>query len=124
MLFGKNLVNYYYYLMLPIIMKPNVFLLVTDPNNACRDVIRSRDTDLRIKVYCLDKEAFEPDPDEIQFYGEYEGTPLAFETDNITAEDALDITEAIHWYAGYLGCPEMEILLDDPRDMDEQKINV
>ena len=105
-------------------MKPNVFLLVTDPNNACRDVIRSRDADLRIKVYCLDKEAFEPNPDEIQYYGDYQGAPLAFETDNITSEDALDITAAIHWYADYLGCPEMEISPDDPRDKDGQKINL
>lgn len=96
------------------IMESNIYLLVTDPNNACRDVIRSRDTALRIKVYCLDKEPFTPDLDEIQLYGDYHGSRLAFETDRITAEDAVDMAAAIQWYAKYLGCPEMEILAEEP----------
>jgi len=97
-----------------LLMEPNVYLLVTDPNNACRDVIRSRDTALRIKVFCLDKEPFTADPDEIQLYGEYEGSRLAFETDGITAEDAVDMASAIRWYAHYLDYPEMEILAEEP----------
>jgi len=103
-------------------MEPNVYLLVTDPNNACRDVIRSRDTALRIKVYCLDKEPFTPDPNEIQLYGEYEGTRLAFETDGITAEDAIDMAAAIHWYAHYLDYPEMEILAEEPKARNQQSM--
>jgi hypothetical protein len=96
-------------------MNHNIFLLVTDPNNPCRDVIRSRDSALRIKVYCLDIEDFTPSDEEIQLYGDNQGSHLAFETDNIKAEDALDMAEAIHWYAEYLGYPEMEILAEDPR---------
>lgn len=101
-------------LYVSLLMEPNVYLLVTDPNNACRDVIRSRDTALRIKVYCLDKEPFTADPDEIQLYGEYEGNRLAFETNGITAEDAVDVASAIRWYAQYLDYPEMEILAEEP----------
>ena len=96
-------------------MEPNVYLLVTDPNNECRDVIRSRDTALRIKVYCLDKEPFTPNPDEMQLYADYNGSRLAFETDNVTAEDAVDMIDALQWYAQYLGYPEMEILAEEPK---------
>ena len=95
-------------------MKSNVFLLVTDPNNNCRDIIRSRDSGLRIKVYCLDEEPFEPNPDEIQLYGDNHGSRLAFETDDIIADEALDMAAAIQWYAEYLGYPEMEIMADEP----------
>lgn len=103
-------------------MEPNVYLLVTDPNNACRDVIRSRDTALRIKVYCLDKEPFTPDPNEVQLYGCCQDTMLAFETDRVTAEDAIDMSEAIHWYAQYLGCPEMEIMVEKPKDKTKKQV--
>jgi hypothetical protein len=99
-------------------MKDNVYLLVTDPNNPCRDVIRSRDTGLRIYVYCLDKEKFTPNPDEIQLYGDDHGELRAFETAGITADDALDVASAIRWYADYLDYPQMEILAEDPREND------
>jgi hypothetical protein len=96
-------------------MDQNVYLLATDPKNACRDVIHSRDTPLKIRVFCLDNEQFDPDADEIQLYG-YAGKKLyAFETINILAEDALDVVSAIKWYADYIDYPEMEILPDDPR---------
>ncbi|MDR3697821.1 hypothetical protein [Mucilaginibacter sp.] len=96
-------------------MDLNVYLLATDPNNACRDVIHSRDTHLKIRVFCLDTEQFVPDSNEIQLYG-YAGRKLyAFETINIIAEDALDVVSAIRWYAEYIDFPQMEILPDDPR---------
>ncbi|MBW4890473.1 hypothetical protein KXQ82_12125 [Mucilaginibacter sp. HMF5004] len=95
-------------------MKDNVYLLIKDPKNPCRDVIRSRDTSLKINVYCLDKENFIPDPDEIQLYGDDHGSPRAFETVGITADDALDVASAIRWYADYLDYPEMEILPENP----------
>jgi hypothetical protein len=96
-------------------MDYNIYLLATDPSNACRDVIHSRDTKLKIRVFCLDNEAFDPDNNEIQLYG-YAGKKLyAFETINIKADDALDIVSAIQWYADYIDCPEMEILPEDPR---------
>lgn len=96
-------------------MARNVYLLATDPNNPCRDVIHSRDTYLKVMVFCLDKEIFHPDAGEIQLYG-YSGTSLfAFETVGIESDDALDIVEAIQWYANYMNCPDMEILPEDPR---------
>ncbi|MGF7077351.1 hypothetical protein [Mucilaginibacter sp. 3215] len=96
-------------------MDYNVYLLATDPQNPCRDVIHSRDTRLKVKVYCLDEEQFSPDDNEIQLYG-YAGNKLyAFETVNVAAEDALDLVGAIQWYAYYIEFPEMEILPEDPR---------
>jgi hypothetical protein len=97
-------------------MNDNVYLLVTDPNNPCRDIIRSRDTGLRIRIYCLDKETFMPNPNEIQLYGDDHGLPRAFETEGITAADALDVASAIQWYAEYLDYPEMEISAEVPPD--------
>jgi len=96
-------------------MDDNVYLLLTDPNDTFGDVIYSRDTDLKIGVYNLAKGGFILNPDEIQLYGYYQDTLLAFETIDISAEDALDMILAIKWYAEYLGCPDMEILPDDPR---------
>ena len=96
-------------------MDYNVYLLATDPKNPCRDVIHSRDTNLKIRVYCLEYDPFSPDNNEIQLYGYADKKLYAFETINITADDALDVVGAIQWYAAYIDCPEMEILPDDPR---------
>jgi hypothetical protein len=96
-------------------MSHNVYLLATDPNNPCRDVIHSRDTDLRVRVFCLDKETFHPDSNEIQLFGHCNDQLFAFETLGIESDDALDIVEAIQWYANYIECPEMEIVPEDPR---------
>ncbi|MBD1394028.1 hypothetical protein [Mucilaginibacter glaciei] len=96
-------------------MDHNVYLLATDPHDACRDVIHSRDTGLKIRVYCISEEQFRADSSEIQLYG-YAGEKLyAFETINITADDALDVVGAIQWYAEYIDYPDMEILPEDPR---------
>jgi hypothetical protein len=96
-------------------MDYNIYLLATDPNNPCRDVIHSRDTRLKIRVFCLNEESFCPDNNEIQLYGYAQRKLYAFETINIVAEDALDVVSAIQWYAEYIDFPQMEILPDDPR---------
>jgi hypothetical protein len=96
-------------------MDNNIYLLATDPNNPCRDVIHSRDTHLKIRVFCINEESFDPDGNEIQLYGFSQNKLYAFETINIIAEDALDVVSAIQWFAEYIDFPEMEILPDDPR---------
>ncbi|RYU86967.1 hypothetical protein EWM62_17615 [Mucilaginibacter terrigena] len=96
-------------------MDYNVYLLATDPNNPCRDVIHSRDTGLKIRVFCLSEDKFNPSDSEIQLYGYAFGKLYAFETINITADDALDVVSAIQWYADYIEYPDMEILPEDPR---------
>ncbi|RFZ81849.1 hypothetical protein DYU05_18695 [Mucilaginibacter terrenus] len=96
-------------------MDYNVYLLATDPNDPCRDVIHSRDTNLKIRVYCLNYDQFTPNDGEIQLYGYAHDKLYAFETINIAAEDALDVVGAIQWYADYIEFPDMEILPEDPR---------
>ena len=96
-------------------MTHNVYLLATDPNNPCRDVIYSRDTGLRVRVFCLDDEHFHPDTNEIQLYGYGDNKLYAFETLGIESDDALDVVEAVQWYAEYIDYPGMEILPEDPR---------
>lgn len=99
-------------------MDNKVFLLATDPKNSCRDVIHSRDTSLRVNVFCIPDEDFVPNQDEIQLYA-YSGKKLyVFETTDVNADDALDMISAIQWYADYIGCPDMEILPEDPRTED------
>lgn len=96
-------------------MEYNVYLLATDPKNPCRDVIHSRDTGLKIRVHCLEDDNFEPNHNEIQLFGYAHGKLYAFETIDISAEDALDVVGAIQWYAEYVEYPDMEILPEDPR---------
>jgi hypothetical protein len=96
-------------------MNHNIFLLATDPNNPSRDVIHARDTGLKLRVFCLDEEPFVPNSNEIQLYGKGGGNLFAFETIGIASEDALDIVEAIQWYAEYINCPDMDIAPEDPR---------
>jgi len=96
-------------------MDHKVYLLATDPKNPCRDVIHSRDSRLKVKVFCLDDERFSPDANEVQLYGYANGKLYAFETINVDAEDALDLVDALQWYADYINDPDMEILPEDPR---------
>jgi hypothetical protein len=96
-------------------MDHNVYLLATDPKNACRDVIHSRDTALKIRILCLDNDSFSAQESEIQLFGYADSKLYVFETINIVAEDALDVVGAIQWYADYIGFPDMEILPEDPR---------
>ena len=96
-------------------MEHNVYLLATDPKNPCRDVIHSRDTDLKVAVICLDNEVFSPDKNEIQLYGYANDKLYAFETIGVLSDDALDVVEAVQWYANYVKNPDMEILPENPR---------
>ena len=96
-------------------MARNVYLLATDPRNPCQDMIHSRDTNLKVRVYCLDNDSFHYNSNEIQLFGYCNDKLLAFETVGIDSDDALDIVEAIQWYANYIKCPNMEILPEDPR---------
>lgn len=95
-------------------MSDEVYLLLTGSDRS-PDMIYSRNTELRIKVYCVNRMDYEPEINEIQLYGYIKDELLIFETVNIQADDALDMIPAIRWYANYSGYPEMEILPDDPR---------
>jgi len=95
-------------------MSDEVYLLLTGSDQS-PDIIYSRNSQLRIKVFCLNEIDYQPEPNEIQLYGYINEALMVFETVNIVAEDALDMIPSIRWYANYVGYPEMEILPDDPR---------
>ena len=95
-------------------MSDEVYLLLTGSDRV-PDVIYSRNSELRIRVFCLNRVKYTPEDNEIQLYGYIKGELMVFETVNIKADDALDMIPAIRWYANYMGFPQMEILPDDPR---------
>jgi hypothetical protein len=95
-------------------MSDEVYLLLTGSDQD-PDIIYSRNTHLKIKVYALNKMPFEAEDNEIQLYGYINQSLVVFETVDIQADDALDMIAAIRWYANYMNFPEMEILPDDPR---------
>ena len=96
-------------------MNGDVYLLLIGADLQSPDVIYSRDTDLRIKVYQLGKMTYLPNENEIQLYGALNEKLIVFETVDIVPEDALEVISAIRWYTDYIGYPEMEILPEDPR---------
>ena len=79
------------------------------------DVIRDAKSMLAINVHHLNKEAFQPNPSELQFYSRYPGDLLAFETVNIKDYLRPMVASALMWYAQYIGYPEMIISSEDPR---------
>ena len=70
---------------------------------------------LTISVHHLNKESFQPNPSELQFYSRYPGDLLAFETVNIKDYLRPMVASALLWYAQYIGYPEMNISSEDPR---------
>jgi len=105
-------------------MDGNVYLLLTGSSQLSADTIYSRDTDLKINVYNLTLTGFTANADEIQLYAYHNNELLAFETVDITADEAMEMLAAIKWYAGYVGYPQMEILPEDPRLDHENEIAV
>jgi hypothetical protein len=80
-----------------------------------RDVIRDAKSMLAINVHHLNKEVFQPNPSELQFYSRYPGDLLAFETVNIKDYLRPIVASALMWYAQHIGYPEMNISTEDPR---------
>jgi hypothetical protein len=105
-------------------MDGNVYLLSESSSRLLGTVIYSRDTDLKVRVYNLNAESFIPDTDEIQLYAYCDSSLLAFETINVTPDDAFDVISAIKWYCNYVDRPDAEILPDDPRSAHKKEIAV
>jgi hypothetical protein len=87
------------------------FVLLPDPANTCSEIILSKVTEMKIKVYFLQKVTFKPNPKEVQLYAENRGVPLAFETAGLSVKNGLDMLSAIKWYAlQKFNYPEMQIV--------------
>lgn len=78
------------------------------------DVIGFWDQALRIEVTRFLLKEFKPNINEIQFYGDDFGVPLAFETFGYNGEGKELILNAIKWYAEYIGYPNMEVKKEHP----------
>ncbi|MDF3078541.1 MAG: hypothetical protein K0S09_2430 [Sphingobacteriaceae bacterium] len=96
-------------------MQDEIFFLLKNPDDDCHDVIRMRDSNLRIKILCLNGSKYSEPTDKLVFYGNNKGEVLAFESaDN--QNNFYKILDAIRWYSQYIENPTMEILSHDPRE--------
>ncbi|MBS7565104.1 hypothetical protein KHS38_11875 [Mucilaginibacter sp. Bleaf8] len=70
---------------------------------------------IRIRVYDLASEDYQPTPGKMDFYGKSENASFAFETQYSDGYQLESITEALQWYAAYRQCIDMTFSLMDPR---------
>jgi hypothetical protein len=83
-------------------------------DNGGQDIICFWDSELRIRVTSLTGSPLFHDPKELVFYGDDNGSPIAFQTIDYHGEDTSIILKAIEWYAEYLEYPEMIVSTDNP----------
>jgi hypothetical protein len=79
-----------------------------------RDVIVHGETGLRVNVFGLEADQYQPIAGELHIFGEARGEWLAFETEGWSAEQLGVISGAALWYALYLEYPQMQISEIDP----------
>jgi hypothetical protein len=91
----------------------NFYVIQTEAGDTIRDVKSM----LRISICRLEETRFEPNPAELQFYSQYNGGHIVFETVNIKDYLRPLVASALQWYAEYIGYPEMYISSLDPRPL-------
>ena len=89
----------------------NFYVIHTEAGDMIRDVKSM----LKISIRRLEEIAFEPNPTELQFYSQYQNGHIVFETVNIKDYLRPMVASALHWYAEYIGQPNMNITNEDPR---------
>jgi hypothetical protein len=95
-----------------LMMLANNYFLLEGQN---RDVIVHGATGLRVNVFGLEVDRYEPTDGELHIFGDDHGEWLAFETEGWSAEGLEIISGAVKWYAQYLDYSEMQISEEDPR---------
>lgn len=80
-----------------------------------RPVIVHAETGLKVNVFSLELENFEPAGSERHLFGDDHGEWLAFETEDWDDGDERILHQALRWYAQYLDYPQMNIQAEDPR---------
>jgi hypothetical protein len=93
-------------------MISTTFSLLVDQE---RDIIVHGETGLRVNVFGLEVDSFQPAEGELHIFGDDHGEWLAFETEGWNGEELELISQAVLWYARYLDYPEMRIVTEDPR---------
>jgi hypothetical protein len=79
-----------------------------------REIIRSTNSDLQIRIYQLENEPFKASQHMLTFYGEDHGSYLAFEAED-KHELLPELTAALTWYATYIDFPNTSFTINDPR---------
>jgi hypothetical protein len=93
-------------------MPSNTYFLLYDQE---WDVILHGETGLRVNVFGLEVDNYQPTEGELHIFSEAHGEWLAFETQGWSMESIDIIKGAVIWYARYLNYPEMQISEKDPR---------
>jgi hypothetical protein len=93
-------------------MRSTTYFLLEDQE---RHVIVHGESGLRVNVYGLEVDDYQPAPGELRIFGEAHGEWLAFETRGWSPESLAVLSGAVVWYARYLDYPEMQIRESDPR---------
>jgi len=83
-------------------------------DNGREDIICFWDSELRIRVISLTDTTVYEDPNELVYYGDGFGTPVAFQTIDYHGEDTGLVLKAIKWYAAYLDYPQMVVSEENP----------
>lgn len=86
-----------------------------------RNTIVMATTDLKISIYDLDTEDFFPDEDKLQLYGEYHGSPIAFEF-SLLEHQWEEIPAALRWFARYVNHQGMELTTENPKREKQLKL--
>lgn len=79
-------------------MENERYRVLSGNDNACIEIIQSKVTDIKIKVYNQAQETFLPNPKELQLYAEDKNTTLIFETMDLSVRKGLDVFTAVKWY--------------------------
>jgi|GEM_PF-4437050 len=81
-----------------MIMENECYRVLSGNDNSCLEIIESKVTDIKIKVYDQSQNTFSPNPKEIQLYAEDKETTLVFETIDLSVKKGIDVFTAIKWY--------------------------
>lgn len=79
-------------------MESENYKVLRGDDSSCLEIIQSKVTDIKIKVYNSQQASFLPDPNEIQMYAEDNNTRLIFETMDLSVTKGIDVFNAIKWY--------------------------
>jgi len=79
-------------------MENERYKVLSGDDNSCLEIIQSKVTDIKIKVYDQDQETFLPNPNELQLYAEDKNKTLVFETVDLSVKNGIDVFTAIKWY--------------------------
>lgn len=90
-------------------MKESYFIVRSLSNPLNKDVILECNSGLKVSVQNLSDEVFQPDPNEVHYYGETDGKELVFETIGYRGEFQVLILSMISRYALYINDPLMKL---------------